>query len=637
MRKFKKLRVTVSLTCLILLGLVTGLASAEDFNSKSASVSAPQTVTASQAARSLAPPNPQAELARRQSRLSDHHRPVPISVAPLSIVRAAPPPSVMATSVTATTINLISNRPLTDFETSGITSTVNEPSTAVRDSEILVTGNWYATFSTDAGSTFSYINPATTFPTIPGQRFCCDQVALYDAQHDLMVWYLQYENDSSGNTGRLAVAQGNDIASRQWRFYDFTPQGVGNWSNEWFDFPDMAVGEKFLYITTNVFSTTTETFTRAVILRIPLDKLAAYQAFSLDYFDTSQNGSLRPTQGATDTMYFGSHNSTNNLRAFSWPENSTTISSDDITVQVWSNATRVAPGPDNRDWLGRADQRMTAAWLNGNEIGFAWTAAQDSNFPFPHVRVAIMNKSTKALTAQPHIWNSNFAFAYPAAAPNSDGRVGVSVHFGGGSQFFPSHAVGVLDSSGSNWELATTVKGTDGPSVNKWGDYLAVRPHGGNPQSWVATGFTLRGGSAASNIEPRYIHFSLDGDIYRLSLVLHPNRKLKKGRTTTARATVTINGVPAAGVTVKFKTANTSLATIVPPDEVITNSAGVAEATVRGEAKWWKSATTTVIAEVDGVTESTPVKVPDLSVISFLFLIGAFLFFAALRKRAKPA
>lgn len=637
MRKVMKLRGTVSLTYFVALWLFTGLTSAEDFNAKSASVPAPRTVTASQAARSLTPPNPQAELAARQSRLRDHHLPVPIGVAPLAIVRAAPAPSVMATSVAATTIRLITNRPLTDSETSGVTSTVNEPSVAVQGSHILMTGNWYAAFSADAGATFSYVNPATTFPTIPGQPFCCDQVALYDAQHDLMLWFLQYVNDGSGNTGRLAVAQGSDIASQQWRFYDFTPQGVGNWSNEWFDFPDLAVGEKFLYITTNVFSATTDTFTRAVILRLPLDKLAAYQGFNYNYFDTSQNGSLRPSQGATDTMYFGSHNSTNSLRVFSWPENSTTISSDDITVQVWSNATRVAPGPDNNDWLGRADHRVTAAWSSGNDVGFAWTASQDSNFPFPQVRVAILNRNTKALTAQPHIWNSNFAFAYPAAAPNSDGRVGVSVHFGGGSQFFPSHAVGVLDSSGSNWELATTVNGTDGPSANKWGDYLAARPHGTTPKTWVATGFTLQGGSAASNIEPRYIHFSLvDGDVYRLSLVLHPNRRLKKGRTTTVRATVTKNGVPAAGETVRFRTADTSLATIVPPDSAITNSSGVAEATVRGEVKW-KRRTTTVTAEVDGVSASTPVKVPDLSVISLLFLVTALLLFGALRKRAKSA
>jgi hypothetical protein len=550
----------------------------------------------------------------------------------------------MATSVAATTIRLITNRPLTDSETSGVTSTVNEPSVAVQGSHILMTGNWYAAFSADAGATFSYVNPATTFPTIPGQPFCCDQVALYDAQHDLMVWFLQYVNDGSGNTGRLAVAQGSDIASQQWRFYDFTPQGVGNWSNEWFDFPDLAVGEKFLYITTNVFSTlgNPPPFTRAVILRLPLDKLAAYQGFSYNYFDTSQNGSLRPTQGATDTMHFGTHESTNSLRVLSWPENSTTISSDDITVQVWTRAWRfaraVAPGPDGRDWLGRADSRITAAWLNGNDVGFAWTARQDSNFPFPQVRVAILNKDTKVITAQPHIWNSNFAFAYPAAAPNSDERVGVSVHFGGGSQFFPSHAVGVLDSSGSNWELATTVNGTDGPSANIWGDYLAVRPHGTSPNTWVATGFTLQGGPAASNIEPRYIHFRLDGvPTLQLSLInLDPNNRLRRGETTRVRATVTRNGVPAAGETVRFSTANTNLATIVLPDEVTTDSSGIAEATVRGEARW-RRVTTAVIAEVDGVTASTPVKVPDLSVISFLFLIAALLFFAALRKRAKSA
>ena len=103
-------------------------------------------------------------------------------------------------------------------------------------------------------------------PAIPNQPFCCDQVAIYDPAHDLMVWYLQYVRDDNSNTGRLAVAQGNDIATSTVAFYDFTPQAIGH-SGEWFDYRKY-VGDQFLYLTTNI--TTSPSFTRAVVLRLPL-------------------------------------------------------------------------------------------------------------------------------------------------------------------------------------------------------------------------------------------------------------------------------------------------------------------------------------------------------------------------------
>jgi hypothetical protein len=515
MRSFTHLRVFVALVSLATIGLVTRFAFAAEFQAKSASVSAPGVVTAPLAARTMPPPDAFRLFNIRESRLADHHRPTPLGELPLAMRGVTTVPTVKpspvrgVTEVTDPALVLETNRALSDTETNNTTSEVGEPSLAVRGPEVLITANWFAAFSTNNGATFTYVNPDTTFPQIPNQPFCCDQVAVYVPKHDVMFWYLQYVQDGTGNTGRLAVAQGPDIATQQWRFYDFTPRGVGNWSNEWFDFPALAVGEKYLYITTNVFSTPPFQFTRAVILRLPLDKLAAYQGFTFDYFDTTQDGSLRPTPGAADTMYFGTHVNPSTIRVFSWPENGTTVSSNDVAVEVWSNAPRVAPGPDGRDWLGRADPRMTAAWLSGEEIGFAWTASQDANFPFPHVRVAVLNKNTKAVTAQPHLWNPNFAFAYPAAAPNANGVVGISVAYGGGSEFHPGHAVGVLKPANSGWGLVTTANGTHGPAANRWGDYLAVWPHGKEPASWVATGFTLRGGPLRTDIEPRYLHFRL--------------------------------------------------------------------------------------------------------------------------------
>ncbi len=617
--------------------LIGTSASAEEFQAKSATTAAPRQVEATLEAMALPPSDPDAARENRQSRLSDHLEPGPPlrEVPSAEALEAIMQPPETTVGKPGNPVTLLRNRGLTDAETSNITSQVGEPSVAVRGQEILMTGNWYAAFSTDGGTSFTYINASTTFPNVNG-GFCCDQLAIYDSQNDLMIWYLQYIEDGSQNTGRLAVAQGNDIVNQQWRFYDFTPLNVGNWNNQWFDYPDFAVGENFLYVSTNTFSTPGDNFTRAVVLRLPLAQLAAYQGFTYNYFDVTNDFSLRPTQGATDTMYFAGHQATNTLRVFTWPENNTTITTNDVGVQLWANATRVAPGPSGNDWLGRVDARITGAWMSGNEIGFAWTASQDANFPFPHVRVAVLDRNTMAIVRQPHIWNSNYAFAYPAAAPNANGVVGLSVAYGGGSQFEPSHAVGFFDTSTTSWDLVVTANGTHGPSANRWGDYLAVRPHGaqGQRETWVATGFTQQGGPQASDIQVRYVHFEEGGQPplpLQISLVLDPNNTLDNGQTTTLRATVTSGGNPVAGETVTFTSTNTGLATVSPASDV-TDTNGVAETTVTGRAN--SRDTVPVKAEAGGITATIPVRVPDLSMIAFaLLFIGIVLLGILVRRR----
>ena len=119
-----------------------------------------------------------------------------------------------------------------------------------------------------------------------------------------------------------------------------------------------------------------------------------------------------------------------------------------------------------------------------------------------------------------------------------------------------------------------------------------------------------------------------------VSLVLDPDVELGSGETTTVRATVTMGGVPQAGKTVHFRTGDTSQAT-VSPMSAVTNSAGVATATVRGESS--SPHTTTVTAEVDSASATIPVRVPDLSLIGFLFLVACVVLFALLRKRPASA
>ena len=526
----------IALAPLVTACVLPVLAFGQDLTAKTAvSEVTPQRVTTARTMRSIMPLNPQFMVNMRQADLRDHHlvkAPIPraallVEPEPQAIDKG-PATSVLPPGAGADSpVVIIKNRGLNDTETGGITSTVNEPSVAAsKDGVVLYTANWFAAISKDDGESFSYLNPAQSFPETDNQPFCCDQVALYDPANDLMFWFLQYVQNGSANKIRLAYARGEDIRNENWSYYDFTPQNIGGWNNEWFDYPDLGLSKNHLYISINSFSTQgtpstqDDQFARAVIIRLPLEQIAQNQPVTVQYFDSQEAFSFRPTQGAQEVMYFGSHDFArfgSGIQVYSWPEDSNQLSLRSINVAPWSNANRTSVAADGNQWLRRADFRMTAAWVQGQEAGFAWTAAQDNDFPQPHVRAVIVDMADTgdAPIAQPHLWNDLHAFAYPFAAVNGEGTVGVTVAYGGGGQagINPSHAVGVLrkTDAGYRWQLAATDNGSNGPADGRWGDYLSLKPHGKDPRLWVASGYTLRGGPLPGDVVPRVAYFQEPG------------------------------------------------------------------------------------------------------------------------------
>jgi hypothetical protein len=378
---------------------------------------------------------------------------------------------------------------------------------AVRGQEILFTANWFAAFSRDGGQIFSYIDPAAAFPRPNNEEFCCDQLAYFDRTRDLMVWVLQYISPGTQGTNRLriAVARGNDIATRSWRFYDFTPQNVGGWTEEWFDYPALAASQDFLHLTTNSFGFgSSGGFVRSVLMRLPLEQLAAYQPLNYRYFETNAVGSLRPAHGSSQTMYVASHISATQVRVYQWPDTSTSLTIRDVNVTPW---TRTNVSVAGTEWLNRVDGRITAAWLANNRVGVAWTAGKDDTYPHAHVRVVRIDPATWTVVDQPHIWNSTFPFAYPAAAPNASGQLGIGLVYGTVAGLFPSHTVGMRDDSANAWRLMIAAEGNASPARPVWGDYFTMGLHGQNPNDWVTTAFTLDGGTSNNDVVQRYIHF----------------------------------------------------------------------------------------------------------------------------------
>ena len=116
-----------------------------------------------------------------------------------------------------------------------------------------------------------------------------------------------------------------------------------------------------------------------------------------------------------------------------------------------------------------------------------------------------LSEQTLAVTAEPDLWSANGAWAYPAAAANKAGRVGLSAFFGGPDH--PAHAVGVLDQAANTWTTKVTATSTHSPLLGKWGDYVVCRAHPTRRTSWIASGFTLQGGQDRRNVEPRVVVF----------------------------------------------------------------------------------------------------------------------------------
>lgn len=407
-------------------------------------------------------------------------------------------------------VTLATNVPLSDVATADTASHVCEPSAAINGQVVFYTGNWFAALSTDGGTTFSYVDPYTTFPDPPGMGFCCDQVVLYIESIDTFIWLLQYTADSDGkNIQRIAYAKTARVKSGQWRFFDITPASLGLSAGIWLDFPDLAAGSKMLYMTTNCFNAS-GVWQASAVVRIALSSFSS-GSLSASRSVSTTDPSLRVAQNCGTTAYFAAHRSTSSLRVFSWKESSATPTSNDITVASWSNADCVSKTPDNRRWLARADGRHTGAALNGKELWFAWGSAQGgaNARPHPFVQIARIKSDTMTLIENINLWDPKSAIFYAALSTNSNKEIGASYMIGGGTRF-PTHVVGIL--TGTRRQV-TTFTSTRGPSDNKWGDYLAVRRNYPRQKLFCATGYSLQDGAGSSDATPHFTVFGRSSDV----------------------------------------------------------------------------------------------------------------------------
>ena len=398
----------------------------------------------------------------------------------------------------------------------GSSATVNEPSVAAVGDYVFYTANWFAAASTDAGSTWSYVNPFTgPFPEPDGQDVCCDQQVHHHSSSNTMFWLQQLipVSDSDNGTQRVNVDQGSDGT---WDcFYDVTPQAAGFGEPSLPDYPDFSISGGHLFVTSNVFSSTAGGFMGAFVGRLPLADITACSPTTADFHTETSFGSFRTTQGAGDTMYFADLESTASIRIWSWPDANPAPSVVTRSIQPFLNGTRACAGPDSRDWCGSIDSRIYGAALAGDLAAFVWTAQQNpaGGFPFPYSQgVVVDTGDNMTVVDQPLIWSSDAAWAYPSLAANSQGGFGGTVLWGGGTHF-PQCSAFVADSvngmSFNPLDHVVTTAGTSGPSFNRSGDYLATRPYSSNDKVYVGTCFAFLTNSAATS---QYLLFGRAGD-----------------------------------------------------------------------------------------------------------------------------
>lgn len=418
----------------------------------------------------------------------------------------------------------------------GNRSNVMENSVGALGKYVFQTGNWFAARSVDGGLTFSYVNPFSGW-TAPS-AFCCDQLSLADESRNIIIWLRQgiaYTNPSNGNYENEFKLGISSNGGASFLTYSFKPTGTNStWTNQWWDYPEMQVAGKYLYITYNMFNKA-GSWTRSVVLRFPLDSLRTGVGFGYNYYQNSGWFTFEPVAGADHTMYWASNWPTtapqnSRVAIWKWDEVTNTISSVVRTVAAWDLTGRntAVCGAAAGNWTARLDQRITAGArysIHGSNLqypgrkvlGWWWTAKQGTGFPFPRIEgVAFYEDNLTQVPGnqgRPFVWNSSNCFAYPAAASNVRSDVALVFNYSSGaaSGHLPYVGYAMADEyagAPAGWTYYGVRASTSRPADNKWGDYNTVRRFAPVGEVWAAASHYLTGGTTS----PVYFVFGRERD-----------------------------------------------------------------------------------------------------------------------------
>jgi len=398
-----------------------------------------------------------------------------------------------------------------------ISPRAHEPSTDANGKNIFQTGNWYASYSKNNGATWTALNPFSIF----GTGFCCDQVTIYDSARNRQFWVLQYNN-------RLVVANsaGTDLVN--WCFYSFTPQNIGSAAGNVFDYNDLALGTRFLYLSSNIFNSA-GSFVESSVLRLPLSEMITCTGFNYNFIRRTTEFTYKVAAGGGDIARIASNNldvgTGTTLRIFTWPENSTSFTTSNVGVSAFTyesrNSGQNCGSTDNtvRNWCQFADSRVLGGAQGGGVLAFSWNVRQSGTArPHPYTRLTILNATTLAVVANYDIWSATYSFHYSTLAVNDNGHVGILSTWGGGTAStnnkFPSPIIFIRDdvNPAPGFTGPEVVAGAGNACLSgtffRWGDYQTARAVDTADGVFVASTYHMANSSCTSGSSiPRNIAF----------------------------------------------------------------------------------------------------------------------------------
>jgi len=386
---------------------------------------------------------------------------------------------------------------------------------------ILVTGNWksFGRASADGGMTFNTLDPTTIFPSGPTYRFigrrriqldggiCCDQIVQYVPQINKFIWLMQFSGTCGGTCGRnklrIAAASPSVVANGgSWTYWDLTSSTFGlPSSTPNMDYPDMAVGTNTLYVSVDNVGA------GLLAMRIPLSQIASSSSINIGYTRPSDSATAyggHLTQNVGDTGYWAGHVNNRTLRVFSMRDGENVYRWRDVSIDSWCNGANSSSVPGGTDWLGGSGgfpgNAVLGSTLRSDDLWFAWGAGHamasgtpgTCNFTNSHIQIVVLDPRDYHRISQMQVWNSSIAFAYPSLASNTQGEVGMSLGYGGGSNH-ASHAVGFW----GDFVVYTTTAGDT--SLTRFGDYVNIRRSWPSGNLFSAEGYSTRIANATNN------------------------------------------------------------------------------------------------------------------------------------------
>jgi hypothetical protein len=430
---------------------------------------------------------------------------------------------------TPSTLNVLNNV-LNPIAQDGTQLTILEPTTVNEGNTGIYTGNWFFSYTTNGGA--NWTEEAIPAGSVTNPYFCCDIDSLYDAARGIFVWSALYcAAVDCATTGSVVIFVRQTAAGGNTCSYELDYTAL---FNEGPDYPHLGVSNKFGYVSVNSF-TATGSWSASDMWRFNLDQAADCATVDNDlfsYFGVVGNNvvlgqrAFVPGTNTQAAMYWAQSDNTTQLRIYKWPETSTSVQQFVRTVGTTTFANSNCKGGTNNAevftnptaWSIIGFRHRTA--VAGPRVLVLWNGAADAGHANAHIRGADFQEPNLVLMSQPDIFSSAQCYNYPAVVGSErDGHYGLAVLFGGkvgGGGPALNTAIGIDDDYTPGigvFDLATVTSGTHNPADGIAGDYISVQRH--RPcglSAFVATGYELNGGTAASNIRGHYVEFARNRD-----------------------------------------------------------------------------------------------------------------------------